>query len=87
MPRRAAPKPKPEWWPETDRLLRASEARSLVGVTKGRWRSYVERYDTLSDGERTVFAHEGATRGSPRWLLSAVLRHIHEELAGGEVRR
>lgn len=82
MARRAALKPRPVWWPEVDRLLTAGEAAALVGIKPGRWSWHADQFDVLCRGRRWVKSRPEVKNPVPRWLLSAVLRHIHEELAG-----
>lgn len=66
--------------PADDSLLCRLVAGAMVGVSKSRWDSYAARFDTLRRGRRVVQVNpEG--KGVYRWLKSAVIEHIHLELA------
>lgn len=72
--------PRPRILPTEDGLLSAAEASGLVKVSRSRWDAYVKRFPTLLRGRRLVRVNaEG--KGVMRYLKSAVIEHIHLELA------
>ena len=66
--------------PQDDALLSAGEACVLVHVSRSRWDSYAKRFRALTRGRRVVQANPGG-KGVYRWLKSAVIEHMHVELA------
>jgi len=52
----------------------------MCKVEKDRWPAYAERFDALRAGRRFVRVNPSGP-GVKRWLKSAVLRHMHEEMA------
>lgn len=66
--------------PTDDALLTAAEAGALVHVSRSRWDAYARRYQILVRGRRIVRANPNG-KGVSRWLKSAVIQHIHLELA------
>lgn len=72
--------PRPRILPIDDALLSAGEACVLVHVSRSRWDAYAKRYRALTRGRRVVQANPGG-RGVYRWLKSALIEHMHVELA------
>ena len=66
--------------PADDRLLSAGEAGAMCKVSRSRWDSYSARFQLLLRGRRLVQVTPGG-RGTMRWLKSAVIAHLHLELA------
>ena len=66
--------------PPEDALLSAGEACALVHVSRSRWDAYAKRFRALTRGRRVVQANPSG-RGVYRWLKSAVIEHMHVELA------
>jgi hypothetical protein len=71
--------PRPKAYPETDALLSATEACGLVHVSRSRWDAYARRFPALVRGRRIVRANPGGN-GVARWLRSALVEHMHDEL-------
>lgn len=72
--------PRPRPLPPEDALLSAAEASALVHVSRSRWDAYARRFPALVRGRRIVQVNpEG--KGVYRWLRSAVIEHMHRELA------
>lgn len=65
--------------PLEDSLLSALEACGLVHVSRSRWDAYARRYPALVRGRRIVRANPDG-KGVARWLRSAVIEHMHDEL-------
>lgn len=64
----------------TDRLLSPAQCGRLMGGMSGRrWMEYSPRWPVLDAGHRIVRVTAGG-RGRHRWLRSAVIRHMREEL-------
>ncbi|MFO0931977.1 MAG: hypothetical protein U1E39_04630 [Planctomycetota bacterium] len=72
--------PRPRILPTDDALLTAAEAGALVHVSRSRWDAYWRRYEALVRGRRIVRANPNG-KGVSRWLKSAVIHHMHCELA------
>ncbi len=72
--------PRPRPYPLDDALLSAEEACALVHVSRSRWDAYARRFHVLLRGQRLLQVTPGG-RGSMRWLKSAVIEHMHTELA------
>lgn len=72
--------PRPRQLPLEDSLLSATEACGLVHVSRSRWDAYARRYPALRRGRRIVQANPTG-KGVARWLRSAVIQHMHDELA------
>ena len=66
--------------PTDDALLSAREACVLVHISPSRWFGYAKRFRALTRGRRVVQANPGG-KGVYRWLKSAVIEHMHVELA------
>lgn len=71
--------PRPKAYPVADALLSAAEAGGLVHVSRSRWDAYARRFPALVRGRRIVHANPGG-KGVARWLRSAVIAHMHDEL-------
>jgi hypothetical protein len=65
--------------PLEDSLLSALEACGLVHVSRSRWDAYARRHPALRRGRRIVQANPNG-KGVARWLRSAVIEHMHDEL-------
>lgn len=65
--------------PLDDGLLTAGEAAARICISKNRWWTYYRRHECLVRGRRVVRVDEDG-RGVYRWLRSAVIAHIHNEL-------
>jgi hypothetical protein len=66
--------------PLDDALLSKAECGALCKVEKDRWPAYAQRFPALRRALRVVQVNpEG--RGVDRWLKSAVIEHMHRELA------
>lgn len=72
--------PRPRPLPTDDTLLDKEEARTLVKVSDSRWDSYWKRFPALVRGRRIVRVNPHG-KGVTRFLKSAVIQHMHEELA------
>lgn len=72
--------PRPRPLPTDDSLLSAAEACALVKVSRSRWDCYAKRFPALVRGRRIVQANPSG-KGVYRWLRSAVIEHMHNELA------
>jgi hypothetical protein len=72
--------PRPRELPTDDCLLSAAEAGAICKVSRSRWDSYSKRFPLLIRGRRLVQATPGG-RGTIRYLKSAVIAHLHLELA------
>ena len=72
--------PRPRELPTDDCLLSAAEAGAICKVSRSRWDGYSQRFPLLLRGRRLVQATPGG-RGTMRWLKSAVIAHLHLELA------
>jgi hypothetical protein len=72
--------PRPRPLPSDDQLLDAEAARTLIIVSKSRWDGYWKRYPALVRGCRIVQVNPQG-KGVRRFLRSAVIEHIHNELA------
>jgi hypothetical protein len=72
--------PRPRPLPAEDALLDIEEARTLLKVSKSRWDSYWKRSAALLRGCRRVQVNPQG-KGVRRWLRSAVVEHMHHELA------
>lgn len=72
--------PRPKAYPVEDALLNATEACGLVHVSRSRWDAYARRYPALRRGRRIVQANPNG-KGVARWLRSALIQHMHDELA------
>jgi hypothetical protein len=72
--------PRPRPLPLDDALLSAEEASTLVKVSRSRWDAYAHRFHALVRGRRIVQANPHG-KGVVRWLRSAVIAHMHLELA------
>ena len=59
--------------------MSATEACGLVHVSRSRWDAYARRYPALRRGRRIVHANPGGN-GVARWLRSALVEHMHDEL-------
>lgn len=73
--------PRPRQLPLEDALLSASQAGGLVHVSRSRWDAYSKRFPALIRGRRIVQANPRG-KGVARWLRSAVIEHMHDELEG-----
>ena len=62
-----------------DCLLDKHEAAAFVCLGPDRFVVYARRWPALREGARVVRARPGS-RGRLRWLKSALIRHIREEL-------
>lgn len=72
--------PRPRELPTDDCLLSAAEAGAICKVSRSRWDGYVARFTLLRRGRRLVQVTPGG-RGTIRYLKSAVIAHLHLELA------
>lgn len=72
--------PRPRELPADDRLLSAAEAGAICKVSRSRWDGYAARFPLLMRGRRLVQVTPGG-RGTMRWLKSAIIAHLHTELA------
>jgi len=64
-----------------DALLNAAEAGALVGgISEQNWPRYAARWPALREGMRIVRVKGPTSRGRARWLKSAVMKHVTEEL-------
>jgi hypothetical protein len=72
--------PRPRPLPSDDALLSAEEACALVHVSRSRWDAYAARFHALVRGRRIVQVNPKG-KGVTRWLKSAVIEHMHHELA------
>jgi hypothetical protein len=72
--------PRPRPIPVEDKLLAAGEAGDLLHVSRSRWDGYWRRFPALVRGCRVVQANPQG-RGVRRWLRSALVEHMHCELA------
>lgn len=66
--------------PPDDALLDKEEARTLVKVSDSRWDGYWKRFPALVRGSRIVRVNPKG-QGVRRWLRSALVEHMHTELA------
>jgi len=71
--------PRQRQLPTDDALLSAGEACALVHVSRSRWDAYAKRFPALIRGRRLVQANPNG-KGVYRWLRSAVIEHMHDEL-------
>lgn len=72
--------PRPRELPTHDCLLSAAEAGAICKVSRSRFDGYAKRFTLLLRGRRLVQATPGG-RGTIRYLKSAVIAHLHLELA------
>lgn len=72
--------PRARQLPPDDALLDKEEARTLVKVSDSRWDGYWKRFPALVRGSRIVRVNPKG-QGVRRWLHSAVVEHLHLELA------
>lgn len=72
--------PRPRPLPPEDALLSAAEACALVKVSRSRWDCYAKRFPALVRGRRIVQVNPQG-KGVYRWLRSALVAHMHNELA------
>lgn len=69
-----------------DALLTAREAGALAGgISEQHWTRYATRWPALRKGMRIVRVSGARSRGRARWLMSAVIKHITEELLRPEL--
>lgn len=67
-------------------LLTAAEAGALAGgMSEQNFPAYSARWPALRAGMRIVRVGGPASRGRARWLLSALVEHIREELLRPEL--
>ena len=72
--------PRPRELPTDDCLLSAAETGAICKVSRSRLDGYVKRFPLLMRGRRLVQVTPGG-RGTIRYLKSAVIAHLHLELA------
>lgn len=64
-----------------DALCANAECGAIVGgISEQNWPAYAARWPALREGMRIVRVSGPTSRGRARWLKSAVLKHIAEEL-------
>jgi len=71
--------PRQRQYPTDDALLSAGESCALVHVSRSRWDGYARRHPALIRGRRIVRANPNG-KGVARWLKSALIEHMHDEL-------
>ena len=72
--------PRPRTLPLDDVLLDKKEAQAFLHVSESRWYGYVERYPALRRGRRLLQVNPDGS-GVMHYLKSALIEHIHTELA------
>lgn len=64
-----------------ERLLSRSELAAILGIHPNNVSAYVRRWPTLVAAARVVRARDDSKRGLMKYLESAVMRHVRDELA------